>query len=174
MRRELVPIALAAILLGMILFFAFQHEKEDKQGVSVQTGNIQLPDMVFRTLDGREVRLSQYRGKVVLLNFWASWCPPCREEMPIFEQVYNRYKDKGFEILAVNMDDSEESMKRFLEKNKLSFTILRPTGDLEKELRLMGLPTSYLIDRNGKVVKMHLGVYRDLEKDLISQLHMVR
>jgi thiol-disulfide isomerase/thioredoxin len=127
-----------------------------------------LSELSFLTLDGKEVKLSDYKGKVVLVNFWASWCPPCKEEMPIFEKVYQKYGDKNFVILAVNMDTSEGAMKEFLEKNRYSFPIVRIKG--EAGLNIPGLPTSYLVDKDGSVKKIRLGVYRELEEDLSKLL----
>ncbi|MFN3947127.1 MAG: TlpA disulfide reductase family protein, partial [Aquificaceae bacterium] len=89
-----------------------------------------------------------------------------KEEMPIFEKEYRRCKDKGFEVLAVNMDTSEGALERFLQNNPYSFTIVRPTEKVEKELNLMGFPTSYLVDREGRIHRIKLGIYRELEKDL--------
>lgn len=165
--RRYIPYLLGVVLLFMIAFFALIQKREEQTLSSYRPPVEQtLPDFTFRTLDGRELRLSEFRGKVVLLNFWATWCPPCKEEMPIFEREYRRCKDKGFEVLAVNMDSSEESLRKFLKENNYSFTILRPSEELERELRLMGYPTSYLLDREGKIYRIRLGVYRELEKDL--------
>jgi Thiol-disulfide isomerase and thioredoxins len=127
-----------------------------------------LSELSLLALDGKEVKLSDYKGKVVLVNFWASWCPPCKEEMPIFEKVYQKYNDKNFVILAVNMDTSERALKEFLEKNRYSFPIVRIKG--EAGLNIPGLPTSYLVDKDGSVKKIRLGVYRELEEDLSKLL----
>lgn len=127
-----------------------------------------LSELKLLTIDGKEVKLSDYKGKVVLVNFWASWCPPCKEEMPIFEKVYQKYNDKNFVILAVNMDTSEGAMKEFLEKNRYSFPIVRIKG--EAGLNIPGLPTSYLVDKDGSVKKIRLGIYRELEEDLSKLL----
>ncbi len=163
-----VPYILAGILLFMVIFFGLRHKEEDVLLSSYKQPPIEqsLPDFTFKTIDGRDLRISELRGKVVLVNFWATWCPPCKEEMPIFEREYKRCKDKGFEVLAVNMDSSEFSLEKFLKENRYSFTIVRPSGDLEKELKLMGFPTSYLLDKDGKVYRIRLGVYKELEKDL--------
>jgi thiol-disulfide isomerase/thioredoxin len=127
-----------------------------------------LSELKLLTLDGKEVKPSDYKGKVVLVNFWASWCPPCKEEMPILEKVYQKYNDKNFVILAVNMDTSEGALKEFLEKNRYSFPIVRIKG--EAGLNIPGLPTSYLMDKDGSVKKIRFGVYRELEEDLSKLL----
>lgn len=86
--------------------------------------------------------------------------------MPIFEREYRRCKDKGFEVLAVNMDSSEGALERFLKENNFSFRVVRTSEEVERELKLMGFPTSYLLDREGRVYRIRLGLYRELEKDL--------
>ncbi len=162
-----LPYILAGFLISMLLIFGLRQKQEEVLQNSYRPPVEQsLPDFTFKTLDGREFRLSELHGKVVLVNFWATWCPPCKEEMPIFEREYKRCKDKGFEILAVNMDGSESNLQKFLKENNYSFPIVRPSEDLQKELKLMGFPTSYLLDREGKIYRIRLGVYRELEEDL--------
>ncbi|MEN3029027.1 MAG: TlpA disulfide reductase family protein [Aquificaceae bacterium] len=162
-----VPYLLAGILLMVMLMFGLRQKEEELLQKSYRpTVEQTLPDFAFRTLDGRELKLSQLRGKVVLVNFWATWCPPCKEEMPIFEREYRRCKDKGFEVLAVNMDSSEGALERFLKENNFSFRVVRTSEEVERELKLMGFPTSYLLDREGRVYRIRLGLYRELEKDL--------
>ncbi len=161
------PYILAGILLFMLLFFGLKHKEEDELLTSYKPPTQQrLPDLTFKSLDGKELRLSELRGKVVLVNFWATWCPPCREEMPLFEKEYRRCKDRGFEVLAVNMDSSDKALEGFLKEHAFSFKIVKPTEGVEKELRLVGFPTSYLLDREGNIHRIKLGIYRELEKDL--------
>ncbi|MFN7065712.1 MAG: TlpA disulfide reductase family protein [Aquificaceae bacterium] len=149
----------------MIAFFGLIHKEEGSSSYK-PTREQTLPNFTYKTLDGKEAKLSNLQGKVVLVNFWATWCPPCKEEMPIFEREYKKCKDKGFEVLAVNMDTSQGALEKFLRENSYSFKIVRPVGDLEKELKLMGLPTSYLLEKDGKIYRIRLGVYRELERDL--------
>ncbi len=185
---KLVAFGLLAFLLILLLYISFMDKREEERGhlSSVVEENLKgktpseenkklleeatkkLSELNFLTLDGKEVKISDYKGKVVLVNFWASWCPPCKEEMPIFEKVYQKYSDKNFVILAVNMDTSEGAMKEFLEKNPYSFPIVRIKG--EAGLNIPGLPTSYLVDKDGSVKKIRLGIYRELEEDLSKLL----
>lgn len=164
--KRYTPYLLAFILFAMIAYFGLKHKEEDSLSSYKPPVEQSLPDFTFKTLDGKEIRLSSLKGKVVLVNFWATWCPPCKEEMPIFENEYKRCKGKGFEILAVNMDSSQSALEKFLQKNPYSFTIVKPTEDLERELKLMGFPTSYLLDKEGRIHRIKLGIYRELEKDL--------
>jgi len=124
------------------------------------------PNFILKTLDGKEVSLNDYRGKVVLINFWASWCPPCREEMPLFRKVYENYKDKGFELLAISIDASQEAVIRFVKDYGLSFPVLLDDGRVSNLYRVQGLPTSILVDREGRIVKVRLGEYKEIENDL--------
>jgi cytochrome c biogenesis protein CcmG, thiol:disulfide interchange protein DsbE len=185
---KLVAFGLLAFLLILLLYISFMDKKEEERGhlssvaeeslkgkvpgeenkKLLEEATKKLSELKLLTLDGKEVKLSDYKGKVVLVNFWASWCPPCKEEMPIFEKVYQKYSDKNFVILAVNMDTSEGAMKEFLEKNRYSFPIVRIKG--EAGLNIPGLPTSYLVDKDGSVKKIRLGVYRELEEDLSKLL----
>ncbi|MCS6957180.1 MAG: TlpA disulfide reductase family protein [Aquificaceae bacterium] len=167
-----IPYLLAGVLLLMLLFFGLRQKQEDILQSSYKPPVEQsLPDFTFKTSDGKDIKLSDFRGKVVLVNFWATWCPPCKEEMPLFEREYRRCKDRGFEVLAVNMDSSDGAFEKFLRENPYSFRVVRPSGDLERELKLMGFPTSYLLDKEGKIYRIKLGVYRELEKDLKELLN---
>jgi thiol-disulfide isomerase/thioredoxin len=185
---KLVAFGLLAFLLILLLYISFTDKKAEERGhlssvveeslkgkvpgeenkKLLEEATKKLSELNFLTIDGKEVKLSDYKGKVVLVNFWASWCPPCQEEMPIFEKVYQKYSDKNFVILAVNMDTSESAMKEFLEKNRYSFPIVRMKG--EAGLNIPGLPTSYLVDKDGSVKKIRLGIYRELEEDLSKLL----
>jgi len=161
----IVSATLGAILVLLLVYTAFQ----EKSGVNIGMNNLP-PDLTFISADGKEIKLSDYRGKVLLLNFWAVWCPPCKEELPIFEKVYSKYRSLGFEVVAVNMDTSEDTFREFLRNNPYSFTMVRPKGDLENRLKLFGFPTSYLIDKEGNVVKVKMGIYRELEEDVAKLL----
>jgi cytochrome c biogenesis protein CcmG/thiol:disulfide interchange protein DsbE len=185
---KLVAFGLLGFLLILLLYISFMDKREEERGhlslvaeeglkgktpgeenkKLLEEATKKLSELNLLTIDGKEVKLSDYKGKVVLVNFWASWCPPCKEEMPIFEKVYQKYNDKNFVILAVNMDTSEGAMKEFLEKNRYSFPIVRIKG--EAGLNIPGLPTSYLVDKDGSVKKIRLGVYREVEEDLSKLL----
>jgi len=117
------------------------------------------PDFALPDLEGNARRPSDFRGKVVLLNFWATWCPPCRAEMPSMETLYQAYKDQGFEILAVSSDvQGAAIVQPFMEKYRLSFpALLDTTGRVNGMYGVRSIPTSYLLDRQGQVVSRELG-----------------
>jgi len=120
------------------------------------------PDFSLKTLEGKTVRLSELRGKkVVLINFWATWCPPCRLEMPTMQQIYSEYKSKGFEILAVNIErDANEEIQDFVKELRLTFPVLLdPDMKVTRKYRLIGLPVSMLIDRQGIIRSKDIGYH---------------
>ena len=111
-----------------------------------------------------QLDLESYHGKVVYLDFWASWCKPCRKSFPWMNQLLTRYPAEKFTVITVNLDAETESMHSFLEKVPARFDVYHdPSGGIAEKFQLEGMPTSYLIDKNGKVVKKHIGF---LEKDI--------
>lgn len=118
------------------------------------------PDFTLTTLDGDQSRLSDLRGKVVLLNLWASWCGPCRAEMPAMQRLYDRYQGQGFEILAVNAtnQDSRQAAAAFVEEYGLTFPILLDIdGTVSAQYLLRALPTSFFIGPDGVIRDVVVG-----------------
>jgi len=119
------------------------------------------PDFTLKMLDGEQVSLSQFRGQPVLINFWASWCPPCRLEMPDLVRAYEAHKKDGFVILAIDLtfQDSLEGARRFADEFGMSFPVLLDeTGEVTTDLyQLRGLPMSVFVDREGLVNRVYLG-----------------
>jgi peroxiredoxin/Cu/Ag efflux protein CusF len=128
------------------------------------------PDFTLLTLSGAPIRLSDLRGKVVLLNFWVTWCGSCRAEMPTVDALYRRYKDRGLEVLAVNLDAATTSkVQAFVGELGVTFRVgLDPSSSIARTYRVAGLPTTYLIDRAGNVVVQEIGARDWL--DAVSQL----
>ena len=113
----------------------------------------EAPSFSLRNPDGDKVELSDFKGKVLLLNFWATWCPPCRAEMPEMEQLYQAFKDKGFAILAVSIDDTPEVIPPFMKTMNLTFPTAHDRGArVARRYGFRGPPLSYLIDVQGKVI----------------------
>jgi thiol-disulfide isomerase/thioredoxin len=103
-------------------------------------------------------RLENYRGKVLFLNLWATWCGPCRAEMPSMEKLYQRFKDKGLDILAVNIQERKADVEAFMRRNKLTFpAALDEDGRIAQQYGVMGIPTSYILDRQGRVILRLVG-----------------
>lgn len=172
MNKRNFALAIVALLIGIFLVNLFQDQQEKKakeeadqlakesmdltdakQGL---TKGDRAPDFTLITLDGEEVKLSDYQGKKVILNFWATWCPPCKAEMPHMEQYYEKNaKKENVEILAVNLtsqDDGEKAVQQFVDGYELTFPILMDeNGDVGDEYRAFTIPTTYMIDTNGLI-----------------------
>jgi len=112
------------------------------------------PEFTLRDLQGKRHTLSDYRGKVVVLNVWATWCYPCRMEMPSMEALHQKLKDENFVLLAVSIDRSgPDNVRRFVEKNRLTFPILlSPDGSFQNRFIIQSIPTTFVIDKKGRIV----------------------
>jgi thiol-disulfide isomerase/thioredoxin len=117
------------------------------------------PDFALPDLEGNEVRLSDLRGKVVLLNFWATWCSYCRRFLPILSTAHEELKEKGFIVVAVDVREEMSRVRAYIEENELSFlTVLDRKGSTARLYRIRGLPTSFFIDQEGIVQGIYIGL----------------
>ena len=127
------------------------------------------PEFSLVDLGGGRVRLSDFRGKVVLLNFGASWCPPCKEEMPGFQNVFLKYRNKGFAVITVALDDSNPSS--MVKELGIRFPVVMPDEKISGDYgNIVHIPVSFLIGKDGKIIKKVLGLYA--EKDLRSDVEL--
>ena len=150
----------------LILGFAWIFVSADRTGTS-PSGKIPAPqqgflapDFELKSIEGETVRLSDLRGQAVLVNLWATWCPPCRAEMPAIEKVYNEYKAQGFIVLAVNMtyQDAISDIAPFIDEYGLTFPVLLDeTGVVGTAYQLRSLPSSFFIDREGIIQEVVIG-----------------
>ncbi|MEM7432434.1 MAG: TlpA disulfide reductase family protein [Pseudomonadota bacterium] len=134
----------------------------------------QAPDFALKSSTGENLRLSEYRGDVVMINFWATWCGPCRQEMPLLDALYDRYERVGFSLLGVNIDDDSSKAMDMVSELGVSFPVL---FDARKEVSRMydvdAMPVTILLDREGNVRHVHQGYkpgYEDLYLDEIRSL----
>lgn len=150
------------LTLAIVLFFFMFMVVPVRGQLLTPESNHVAPDFTLPDLNGKQISLSDYKGKVVLLNFWATWCPPCRLEMPTIEQAYQKYKTKGFEVVAVSVDAGPKSaIQHFLQELDLSFQVLLdPDMDTLRTFRSSALSTTVVIDRRGIIRWRELG-YRD-------------
>ena len=150
------------LLIVFVLFVSSQVKAQIRQGYDA-------PDIVLPTVDGDTIRLSSLKGKVVLLDFWASWCGPCRTSNKQLVKLYPKYKAKGFEIFGVSIDAGRNNWLKAIRKDKINWLQVNDPGDWSAKIvaqwGLYGIPTSYLIDKNGKLIAMDLEG-KELEKAL--------
>ena len=119
---------------------------------------VAAPEFSLPDLAGKTVHLKALRGKLVLLNFWATWCGPCREEMPGMERLFRAYQDKGFAVVAVNLHESVKTVRPFVQELKLSFpTVLDVEGSVSREYGVRALPVTFLVGRDGNIVWRAIG-----------------
>jgi len=133
--------------------------------------NALAPDFTLRGSDGRNVRLDELRGQVVLVNFWATWCGPCREEMPRLDTLYQKYHKSGFVLLGVNVDDDPRTALATAAKLNVSFPVLLDTDKkVSKLYDLNTMPSTIVIDRDGKMRFLHRGYRAGTESDYEQQI----
>lgn len=175
----MIPIVrnvLFALALSGLLLSSCTPAKQNAASKVKQDGDRKAaPDFSLKDVNGATVRLSDYRGKIVLLNFWATWCGPCKIEIPWFVEFEQRYKDQGFAVVGISMDDGGwEVVRPFLSRMGVNYRTLMGS---EMVAQLYGgvnsLPTSFLIDREGRIASAHLGlvsksVYENEINELLS------
>ncbi len=132
-------------------------------------------NFTLKDLDGRDVKLSSYKGKVILLNFWATWCGPCKIEIPWFNEFHQKYKDRGLVVVGISADDTVEQLKPFVADHKMTYPVLVGLGrdDVQEALGpVWGLPTTIIISRDGKACHKHIGIAKkaDFEKGILGLL----
>lgn len=131
------------------------------------------PDFILPQLDGQDLRLSSYRGKVVLLDFWASWCEPCRVETPQLIELQQKYGDRGLQIIGVSMDDSPDPARVFYQQFHMNYPVVMGTAQTgELYGGVLGLPITFLIGRDGCIYSKHIGAtsLAAFEKEIRSLL----
>lgn len=129
------------------------------------------PDFASKSDSGRNVRLSELRGQVVLVNFWASWCSPCRQELPLLNKIYTQYRAAGFMLLAVNVDDNRKDAEAMLKRLDLRFpTLFDGSKNVAKLYGVDTMPATLVIDRDGRVRYVHRGYYEGYERKYEQQV----
>lgn len=183
MKRDPVILIVVAIVISLMLVFGIQKTRHASLSGGLQGGGANLqgqpaPDFSLASLDGKSLKLSDFRGKAVLLNFWATWCEPCKIEMPWFVDLQKKYGPQGLQILGVAMDDaSTKEIADFAKKMGVNYPIAigkEAVGDQYGGLPY--LPSTFYIDRDGKVVQRVFGlvsrseIESDIQKALGSQV----
>ena len=162
-------IAIPIILVFFLYMYSGNAYSEEDSGI----------DFVFNDLNDKPVKLSDFRGRIVLVNVWATWCPPCREEIPSFINLYDKYKDKGFEIIGIATDKQGKSIvKPFAEKFKINYPLV--VGDMREVVKIFGpirgIPTTFLIDEKGEIKNKYIGLRSEekFEEDIKKLLENIK
>ncbi len=164
------PFILVAVVgVGFFLFYTQYvaiagSPEQELERLFGEMGVLKMPhanrplEIQLKDITGNKVSLSDFRGKIVFLNFWATWCPTCVVEMPAMEKLHRRFKDQNFAMIAVNLQESEAQVKSFFEKFKLSFTaLLDSSGEVASGLAVSALPTTFVLDKKGRILGLALG-----------------
>ena len=165
LRNILATIAVGAVIVGLVWFF----DRPDAAGVQAITLSAsptgpaprlerEAPDFSLRTLDGKEVQLSDFRGRPVWINFWATWCPPCRAETPDIQEVYENHESDGLVVLAISIGESPSTVSDYVKRTGTTLTTgVDQTTSIAAQYRIVGIPTHFFIDREGVIREWRIG-----------------
>jgi len=164
MRFRLMCLA-TAVLLGLSVEGCVSQNTRAESQTDVKPASKRnpAPDFELKDANGQTFRLADYKGKVVLLNFWATWCPPCKVEIPWFKDFEKDYKDRGFAVVGISLDDDGwQAVKPYLESRQVNYRVALGNMQIEQLYGggdgIQSLPTSFIIDREGKVADVHVGL----------------
>lgn len=159
-QRQIIYLIILTVGLAWIFISADKSGASTSRKIPAPQQGFLAPDFELRTPAGKTVKLAELRGQAVLVNLWATWCPPCREEMQTIEKVYQEYKDQGFIVLAVNMtyQDDPLAVMPFVGERGLTFPVLLDeTGEMATAYQLRSLPSSYFVRRDGIINEVVIG-----------------
>ena len=159
----------AVIVIAFVVFSPAACKKKEvgMEAEPPSIGDI-APDFTSKDVNGNTVKLSDYKGKVILIEFWATWCPPCRELTPVLNKIYEKYKDKGFVILALTPEENIDTVISYIKGYDITYPVLITDMKTTRRYGVISIPVSFLVNREGNVSEKHLGVTRDIVQELSS------
>ena len=155
-KPAVMPFKLLSLSLCVLLMSPVHAAEKPKLGhtMTAASTSVKAPDFTLEDMDGKKFSLQEYRGKVVLLNFWATWCPPCRREMPSMQRLYEHFKDRNFVVLALNQEEDDDQVFAYLGGLEVypTFPVLfDKVSQVSHAYGVHGIPTTYLIDKKGNI-----------------------
>lgn len=156
--QKKIAAGIAAVLVVAGIYFVNRHRGISRGLLITSADHPLAPDFSLSDLNGQKLSLSAYGGKVVLLDFWATWCEPCREEIPHFVELQNKYGDQGLQIIGISMDDDPEPVRKFYAQFTINYPVVMgnaKTGELYGGI--LGLPIAFVIGRDGRIYSKHIG-----------------
>jgi peroxiredoxin len=154
-------LSLVFILLVSLVFTAEGREDDLFSRIRINPikGDKRVPDFSLKDLTGKKVEIKQYKGKIIFLNFWATWCGPCKEEMPSLEVLHRQFKGENFVLLTISVDyEGLKPVREFLNKQRYTFPVLLdPNGETLDLFEVKGIPTTFIIDKKGRVIGRAIG-----------------
>ncbi|MFN3478918.1 MAG: peroxiredoxin family protein [Thermodesulfovibrionales bacterium] len=164
--RGLIRIAFITFMVFLVLSSCTRGKKQAIKGD-------EAPDFTLRTTNSSEVHLSDLRGKVVLIEFWATWCPPCRESIPTMNEIYKRYNEKGLVLLGISVDKGQnvvEDLRAFVREYSIQYPVLIDSKNVNNLYGVYSIPTTFLIDKEGKIVFKSIGFSPEVENKLSAEI----
>ena len=154
-------------LLAGVVFSVFAASSLASSGLAGQPA----PDFALKSSSGQNMRLSEHRGDVVMINFWATWCGPCRQEMPLLDELYSRYQRVGFNLLGVNIDDDSSRAMEMINELGVSFPVLFDAAkEVSRLYQVDAMPVTVIVDREGNVRHVHQGYKPGYEQKYLDQV----
>jgi len=167
MKKKLTAILVMLLALGVVATSC------PNEAPAPEVGKL-APDFELNTLDGQSIALSQLKGTPVVVNFWATWCGPCRHEMPFLQQIYEDWPEETLVLLTINIAESSSKVAQFMQSEGFSFTVLLDSNaNVAQKYNVMGIPSTFFIDKDGVIQKIKVGPFRSKAEieTILSQLN---
>ncbi len=169
-KSYLIFLVVFLVLVGVVAY-NMSTQNKGGMGMAMNEAGKEAQDFTLSDLDGNSVALSSLRGKVVFLNFWATWCPPCRAEMPSMQKLHEKMKGKDFAIVAVDVGERHSGVKAFIEKKEYTFMVLLDSEHrVSTNYQVAGIPTTLILDKQGKIVLRETGSRDWAAADIITKI----
>jgi peroxiredoxin len=158
-------------LLASLVLFAC-NSKDSKTNITAGRGSA-APDFALQDLSGKTLRLSSYKQRVILLEFWATWCPPCRDSIPELISLQERYKAQGFTVIAVSVDTGDVDLTEFVRSNAITYPVVLGSEEVTRLYDVNSVPVSFLIDKEGRIIHTYMGFTDTMKDEIASQIEKI-